>query len=481
MGSGASIPNSSKDENSMPRISSGRVTGLPQHLHLTSSNNNENLTLFESSKKTSAVTITGGGEGKITIISNSSIGSSSSSVGRANSSPHHSNNNLSHSNAGRRKGNIAYTAGIKQTEPPVVLAPLKGRFLFLGLNNSGKTTLIQLLSSERKVVVHAVFQERYLENPEVDEDSEEDEDKVMTPQKFNLATDSPILQKTPSANISPSKNGETNNLPIINVLPLPPPSTSTSTTTCIIKNHVFTGVDCPGRPCYRHEWYNRKVLGLLPQVDVNPSDQNQQKYLTRGGRNGSLGDLPVNESTSAFVIPKPIVIKTARYVDTEKVLRCIIFVVDVGDPNRFPSVIEEIRRLGKEESLASIPVLVIGNKCDGIAKEKARAQALKDEERKFGKMPTNNNNTTTPTKENNRDNDQGSVISMSTVNKNNSKSKSDMNMSPSELSSLLNLPKYLRNGSRMWTVRCVTALDIQSLNDALLWAVEERWEKYDAK
>ena len=98
----------------------------------------------------------------------------------------------------------------------------------------------------------------------------------------------------------------------------------------------------------------------------------------------------------------------------------------------------------------------------------------------------NNNTTTTPVKDGNSRveggynvNDQVSATkSNRTYNKS---SKADMNMSPSELSQLLNLPKYLRNGVRMWTVRCVTALDVQSLNDALLWAVEERWEKYDAK
>ena len=161
------------------------------------------------------------------------------------------------------------------------------------------------------------------------------------------------------------------------VLPLPPLSTSTSTHQCVVRGHVFTAVDTPGRPAFRHTWYEQ-----LPSVC------------------------------------------------------CIVMVVDCSDWESLVLAAEQIRRLsGKEGAckvnesvsdshLGRLPVLVLGNKSDLCTPGTGGV----DDER--------------------------------------------------ELAEMLEMERWLRNEHRrMWTVRIVSATDMDSVADSLLWAIEERWRK----
>lgn len=144
------------------------------------------------------------------------------------------------------------------------------------------------------------------------------------------------------------------------VPPAPAASVEVTTNRCIAKGHGILVRDAPGRPSYRHLWYR---------------------------------DL--------FEI------------------RCIIFVVDANDRGKFPLVKSELSKIGVDQSLENMPVLVLGNKID-------MPNAVRDE---------------------------------------------------AELTELLDLGRYLRNGSRMWTLRLCSANDMESLANALLWGIEERVEK----
>ena len=55
------------------------------------------------------------------------------------------------------------------------------------------------------------------------------------------------------------------------VLPLPPPSTSASTHQCVVQGHVFSAIDVPGRPAFRHAWYERlsSVCCIIMVVDCS--------------------------------------------------------------------------------------------------------------------------------------------------------------------------------------------------------------------
>ena len=47
-----------------------------------------------------------------------------------------------------------------------------------------------------------------------------------------------------------------------------------------------------------------------------------------------------------------------------------------------------------------------------------------------------------------------------------------------QLAEMLEMEKWLRNEhGRMWTVRVVSATDMDGVADSLLWAIEERWRK----
>ena len=46
-----------------------------------------------------------------------------------------------------------------------------------------------------------------------------------------------------------------------------------------------------------------------------------------------------------------------------------------------------------------------------------------------------------------------------------------------KLAEVLQMDKWLRNEhGRMWTVRVVSAMDMDGVADSLLWGIEERWE-----
>jgi hypothetical protein len=99
-----------------------------------------------------------------------------------------------------------------------------------------------------------------------------------------------------------------------------------------------------------------------------------------------------------------------------------VLVVDVTDINNLPLVVDEVRRLGNEGGGKDLPVLVLGNKSDLLPPG--------------GKAPLANEK---------------------------------------DLAEALQLEKWLRNGDRMWTVRMVTATDMDTIAHALLWAIEERF------
>ena len=144
------------------------------------------------------------------------------------------------------------------------------------------------------------------------------------------------------------------------LLPLPQSSTLPTNHTCLCRGHIFTAVDQPGRPAFRHSWYD----------DI-------------GG------------------------------------VRGIVMVVDVGDREAVGMAKKEIRRLGKMEG--KIPVLVMGNKSDTVTTSN---EGYDDE-----------------------------VL----------------------LAEVLEIEKWLRNdGGRMWTVRIVSARDMEGVGDAMCWVIDER-------
>lgn len=58
------------------------------------------------------------------------------------------------------------------------------------------------------------------------------------------------------------------------VLPLPPLSTATTAHQCVVRGHVFTAVDTPGRPAFRHSWYEQlaSVCCIVMVVDCSDWD-----------------------------------------------------------------------------------------------------------------------------------------------------------------------------------------------------------------
>ena len=156
----------------------------------------------------------------------------------------------------------------------------------------------------------------------------------------------------------------------LRMLPLPPPSTSLRVYNCFSRGFAFSAVDVPGRPAYRHQWYD-DLQGVC----------------------------------------------------------CVVLVVDVSDRESLPLVVEQVRRLGSEGGGGKLPVLVLGNKMDlveegGEGGEVGEGVGIRDEK---------------------------------------------------ELGEVLQLEKWLRNGDRMWTVRMVSAVEMDTVAQALLWAVEERF------
>mmetsp|Transcript_19672 Transcript_19672/g.41146 ORF Transcript_19672/g.41146 Transcript_19672/m.41146 type:complete len:567 (-) Transcript_19672:40-1740(-) len=150
-------------------------------------------------------------------------------------------------------------------------------------------------------------------------------------------------------------------------LPLPASSSSPQAFTCLCRGHVFTALDMPGRPAFRHSWY-QDLQGV----------------------------------------------------------KGIVMVVDVGDKEVIGMAKREISRLGRIGG--QVPVLVLGNKSDTVT-----------------------------TKNEGYDDEVG-------------------------LSEVLEVEKNLRNeGGRMWTVRIVTARNMESVGDAMCWILEERLREGEKK
>ncbi|GMH98011.1 hypothetical protein TrVE_jg4612 [Triparma verrucosa] len=321
-----------------------------------------------------------------------------------------------------------------------------GKFLFVGLSNSGKTTLIELMSTSRKFQVHETPSkgiernidfmlpgehekvhdpisvmmstemkkspsrkfvvdktkgrklfgdedageggEEKKEDTDIDTgkldkvdkvDDEQGEDHQQEQQEDGTNAEeledaeerkrSPTLLSTP-----PPVSRALSTVASAFVLPLPPPSTCTTTHQCVIRGHAFTALDTPGRPAFRHTWY---------------------------------------ENLSAVC--------------------CIIMVVDCSDWSSLVLAAEQVRRLSgkeggfkvdKDKQLAidRLPVLVLGNKKDLARK----TEGIYDERK---------------------------------------------------LAEVLQMDKWLRNEhGRMWTVRVVSAMDMDGVADSLLWGIEERWK-----
>jgi GTPase SAR1 family protein len=291
------------------------------------------------------------------------------------------------------------------------VAKVNGKFLFVGLANSGKSTLISLMSGERKflsagsnldfmlageggkltggkvksadVYEKEIEQEMLPKNEDGSLKTPRDASETAADPATNAASSvggSPQLRPSsisspPSPARSPrepatprSDTKGVSQLKHLKLLPLPPPSSETTSSLCYARGYTFTAVDVPGRPAFRHLWYN---------------------------------DL--------------------------KEVCCVVLVVDVSDVDNMPLNVEQVRRLGKEGGGGKLPVLVLGNKCDLLR------ESSSDE-----------------------------------------RDENDIN-TEEDLANALQLEKWLRNGDRMWTVRMVSAAEMESVAQAILWAVEERF------
>ena len=287
---------------------------------------------------------------------------------------------------------------------------IPGKFLFLGPSNSGKSTLISLLSTSRMLPVlvrpdayHVCAKYDFmLERSFADKDptksggkrgSESERKSEALAQKQSHSQPQSRSQ-TPSSECrllsqslsqsectgrlmqdeekggsecpetqEPQSSGQEKYHK--KVLPLPPPSTKATNHQCCVSGYTFTAVDVPGRAAYKHAWYE----------------------------------------------------------DIEGV-KAVVMVVDLCDSEKLDMAREEVKRLESLSSLDKLPVLILGNKLDKVADEMRSGHAI-----------------------------------------------ADANQLSKEIEADTRLRN--RHG-RMWAVRTCSAKDMQGVARALVWAVQQR-------
>jgi len=277
-------------------------------------------TLYESSRTDNLISVSSNADGKISVTYEIVDGNGDeNNVGPAGEGESDMNSNgnpplledddyaeSSPTNNGisSRDKNVSSFISLGRGFPPTgerktMNIPLvNGKFLFLGLENAGKTTLIY----QMKQVGLGV--NRRLNESGIGR-STSGVGGPSSAGNVNLAPDAFRGRNSANTSANGVPDDENEAQPPTMISPCPPPSTDIQHHRCLAKGHAIILRDQPGRPAFRHLWYE------------------------------DLGEV-----------------------------RCVIFVIDTSDYRKFPIVKSELMKIGADKSLENMPILVLGNKVD---------------------------------------------------------------------------------------------------------------------